>query len=199
MRCEKKGEGRDHALTLFVLLACCVAGEYLHLSNPDDPAKPIIGHIFKVFVPKGSVCLSSSRSFRRVADFRPLSCSTFDSCRSDKVGLSVCWYFRPEQTIHPADRTFYEHEVFKTGEFASKNDASQKVGENKGADFRSLCCRSSIRRSRSGGYHREDRMPVLHQGDPRTTQAAWMVPWLAALFVLFSSFSCSPLPVLALN
>lgn len=34
------------------------------------------------------------------------------------MSISVCWYFRPEQTIHPADRTFYESEVFKTAQFA---------------------------------------------------------------------------------
>jgi len=26
-------------------------GDYVHLMNPDDPAKPIIGQIFKVYVP----------------------------------------------------------------------------------------------------------------------------------------------------
>jgi len=29
----------------------------------------------------------------------------------------VCWYYRPEQTVHKASRTFYENEVFKSGQY----------------------------------------------------------------------------------
>jgi chromatin structure-remodeling complex subunit RSC1/2 len=28
--------------------------------------------------------------------------------------MSVCWYYRAEQTIHPVHRVFWDHEVFKT-------------------------------------------------------------------------------------
>ncbi|BGP53612.1 hypothetical protein JCM8202v2_001179 [Rhodotorula sphaerocarpa] len=35
--------------------------------------------------------------------------------------LSVCWYYRPEETVHPVSRTFYENEVFKTGVFVDHN------------------------------------------------------------------------------
>lgn len=43
-----------------------------------------------------------------------------DSFREKKgqPGLTVCWYNRPEQTIHPAHRQFWEGEVFKTSHFA---------------------------------------------------------------------------------
>lgn len=59
----------------------------MHLINPDDAAKPIVGQIFKAFVPtKGQ--------------------------RSHHV--TVCWYHRPEQTVHTPDRTFFDREVFKT-------------------------------------------------------------------------------------
>ncbi|KAK6906505.1 hypothetical protein I203_100490 [Kwoniella mangroviensis CBS 8507] len=31
--------------------------------------------------------------------------------------VTVCWYFRPEQTVHTPDKMFFEREVFKTGHF----------------------------------------------------------------------------------
>nr|XP_031862624.1 uncharacterized protein CI109_002122 [Kwoniella shandongensis]KAA5529696.1 hypothetical protein CI109_002122 [Kwoniella shandongensis] len=65
-------------------------GDYVHLINPDDATRPIIGQIFKTFVP--------TRGFKT-------------------HHVTVCWYYRPEQTVHPADRMFYEREVFKTGHF----------------------------------------------------------------------------------
>ncbi|KAF8174741.1 RSC complex protein [Pholiota molesta] len=55
--------------------------DWVHLSNPDDPSKPIIGQ-------KG------------------------------QPGITVSWYYRPEQTYHPASRQFWEGEVFKTSHFA---------------------------------------------------------------------------------
>ncbi|WVF67895.1 hypothetical protein IAT40_002656 [Kwoniella sp. CBS 6097] len=65
-------------------------GDYVHLINPDDATRPIIGQIFKTFVP--------TKGYRT-------------------HHVTVCWYFRPEQTVHTPDRRFYEREVFKTGHF----------------------------------------------------------------------------------
>jgi chromatin structure-remodeling complex subunit RSC1/2 len=65
-------------------------GDFVHLINPDDATRPIVGQIFKTFVPtKGH--------------------------RTHHV--TVCWYYRPEQTVHTQDRMFYEREVFKTSHF----------------------------------------------------------------------------------
>lgn len=36
------------------------------------------------------------------------------SSKRGQPGVSVCWYYRPEQTFHPAHRQFWEGEVFKT-------------------------------------------------------------------------------------
>ncbi|KAF8525251.1 hypothetical protein BU17DRAFT_42281 [Hysterangium stoloniferum] len=69
-------------------------GDWVHLMNPDEPAKPIIGQVFKTWTPEG------------------------DAPRKTQQGLTVCWYFRPEQTIHPRHRQFWENEIFKTGHFA---------------------------------------------------------------------------------
>ncbi|ANB15074.1 Rsc2p [Sugiyamaella lignohabitans] len=63
-------------------------GDWVHLSNPNDPAKPIIGQIFRIW---------------QVSD--------------GQKWVNVCWYFRPEQTVHRYDRVFYENEVFKSGQY----------------------------------------------------------------------------------
>ncbi|GAA5953767.1 hypothetical protein JCM21900_006450 [Sporobolomyces salmonicolor] len=64
-------------------------GDWIHLLNSANPAKPIIAQIWQTYKRPDS----------------PQRC------------LSVCWYYRPEETVHPASRTFYENEVFKTGIF----------------------------------------------------------------------------------
>ncbi|KAF9507324.1 hypothetical protein BS47DRAFT_1488923 [Hydnum rufescens UP504] len=63
-------------------------GDYVHLINPDDASRPIVGHIFRTFIPRG---------------------------KHGSQGVSVCWYNLPEQTVHSRNRTFYENEVLKTG------------------------------------------------------------------------------------
>ncbi|BGP29735.1 hypothetical protein JCM10296v2_001480 [Rhodotorula toruloides] len=68
-------------------------GDWVLLLNPDNPGKPIIAQIWKTYRRQDS----------------PQRC------------LSVCWYYRPEETVHPASRTFYENEVFKTGVFMDHN------------------------------------------------------------------------------
>ncbi|KZT09072.1 uncharacterized protein LAESUDRAFT_723382 [Laetiporus sulphureus 93-53] len=78
--------------------------DWLHLSNPDDPSKPIIGQVFKCYI-------------------------SDEPARKGQPGLTVCWYFRPEQTFHPAHRQFWENEVFKTSHFADHplEDVIEKI------------------------------------------------------------------------
>ncbi|KAG8977101.1 hypothetical protein FRB90_008927, partial [Tulasnella sp. 427] len=64
------------------------SGDYVHLMNPNDPSRPIIGQVFKLWIP--------------------------DNGTPGERGIAVCWYFRPEQTFHPPQRPFWEHEIFKT-------------------------------------------------------------------------------------
>ncbi|WWC65270.1 uncharacterized protein I303_107887 [Kwoniella dejecticola CBS 10117] len=77
-------------------------GDYVHLINPDDATRPIIGQIFKTFVP--------TKGYRT-------------------HHVTVCWYFRPEQTVHPPNKMFFEREVFKTGHFCDHpvEDILEKV------------------------------------------------------------------------
>ncbi|KAL7420864.1 hypothetical protein Q5752_004818 [Cryptotrichosporon argae] len=65
-------------------------GDWVHLVNPDDASKPIVGQIWKTFVPNKGYATHH---------------------------VTVCWYFRPEQTIHPAEQRFFEREVFKSTRF----------------------------------------------------------------------------------
>jgi BAH domain len=63
-------------------------GDFVHLSNPDDMSRPLIGQIWACWGP------------------------------ADRQSFTVCWYFRPEQTSHRPNHPFYENEVIKTGWFS---------------------------------------------------------------------------------
>ncbi|KAH8111512.1 hypothetical protein DFH11DRAFT_1613715 [Phellopilus nigrolimitatus] len=67
--------------------------DWLHLANPDDPGRPIVAQVFKCWVSE-------------------------EASKKGRPGVTACWYYRPEQTFHPANRQFWEGEVFKTGHFA---------------------------------------------------------------------------------
>ncbi|KZV81764.1 hypothetical protein EXIGLDRAFT_685606, partial [Exidia glandulosa HHB12029] len=79
------------------------AGDWVHLMNPDDASKPIVAQVWKTF--------------------------TKEDDSSDEKYLTVCWYFRPEQTYHPPHRQFWENELFKTAYFVEHNvrDVLEKV------------------------------------------------------------------------
>ncbi|EEB08625.2 RSC complex subunit Rsc1 [Schizosaccharomyces japonicus yFS275] len=73
-------------------------GDWVHIYNQNDPNKPIIAQIFKIW--KG-------------VEGVPY--------------VTACWYYRPEQTVHRADRVFYENEVFKTSQYRD-HPVSEIVG-----------------------------------------------------------------------
>ncbi|KZS91702.1 hypothetical protein SISNIDRAFT_413701 [Sistotremastrum niveocremeum HHB9708] len=79
-------------------------GDWVHLINPDDPTKPIVAQIFKTWI-------------------------SDEPSRKGHLGVTVCWYYRPEQTYHPPVRQFWENEVFKTGHFAEHviEDVIEKI------------------------------------------------------------------------
>ncbi|KAI0034332.1 hypothetical protein K488DRAFT_9522, partial [Vararia minispora EC-137] len=78
--------------------------DWVHVANPDDPSRPIMGQVFK--------CWLSDEAHVK-----------------GQPGITVCWYYRPEQTVHPAHRQFWENEVFKTSHFADHplEDVIEKV------------------------------------------------------------------------
>ncbi|KAL4064792.1 hypothetical protein V8B97DRAFT_1987062 [Scleroderma yunnanense] len=78
--------------------------DWLHLSNPDDPSRPIIGHVFRCWI-------------------------SDEPAKKGQPGVTVCWYYRPEQTFHPAHTLFMEKEVFKTSHFADHpvEDVIEKI------------------------------------------------------------------------
>jgi chromatin structure-remodeling complex subunit RSC1/2 len=63
-------------------------GDWIHLHNANDLTKPIPAQIYRIF---------------RSAEGKPT--------------VNVCWYYRPEQTIHRYDKHFFPNEVVKTGRY----------------------------------------------------------------------------------
>ncbi|SCU78252.1 LAFA_0A05688g1_1 [Lachancea sp. 'fantastica'] len=63
-------------------------GDWILIHNSNDPKKPTIAQIFRLW-------------------------HTSDGRR----WLNACWYLRPEQTVHRADRIFYKNEVVKSGQY----------------------------------------------------------------------------------
>ncbi len=96
--------------------------DWVHLSNPDDPSRPIIAQVFRCWV-------SVEPYVSEVLYLR--SILKYHRSKKGQQGLTVSWYYRPEQvckgllkgglvyskgtqTFHSADRNFWEGEVFKT-------------------------------------------------------------------------------------
>ncbi|KAK9481317.1 hypothetical protein V1514DRAFT_323523 [Lipomyces japonicus] len=63
-------------------------GDWVHISNLNDPSRPTVAQIFRTW--QGS---------------------------DGRKWINACWYFRPEQTVHRADKFFYENEVVKSGQY----------------------------------------------------------------------------------
>ena len=63
-------------------------GDWVHLQNPNDLTKPIPAQIYRTYK------------------------------NPDGQGMvNVCWYYRPEQTVHRFDKHFLPNEVVKTGRY----------------------------------------------------------------------------------
>ncbi|KAF4121589.1 chromatin structure-remodeling complex subunit RSC1/2 [Geosmithia morbida] len=63
-------------------------GDWVHIRNPNDLAKPIVAQIFRTW-----------------------------QDREGQKWINACWYYRPEQTVHRFDKHFFDHEVVKTGQY----------------------------------------------------------------------------------
>ncbi|KAF8878456.1 hypothetical protein BD779DRAFT_1554735 [Infundibulicybe gibba] len=79
-------------------------GDWVHLSNPDDPSRPIVAQVFG--------CWRST-----------------ESSREQQEGLTVCWYFRPEQTFHAITKVFWDGEILKSATVVNQGieDLIEKV------------------------------------------------------------------------
>lgn len=63
-------------------------GNWILINNINDPLRPTVAQIFRLWQQEdGELC------------------------------MNVCWYYRPEWTVHRVDRLFLENEVFKTGQY----------------------------------------------------------------------------------
>ncbi|SMY29063.1 unnamed protein product [Zymoseptoria tritici ST99CH_1A5] len=63
-------------------------GDWVHVQNPNDLTKPIPAQIYRTY---------------KVQDGQNM--------------VNVCWYYRPEQTVHRFDKHFFSNEVVKTGRY----------------------------------------------------------------------------------
>lgn len=63
-------------------------GNWVLVKNSNDPLRPIVGQIFRLWQQEDGV-----------------------------LCMNVCWYYRPEWTVHRCDRLFLENEVVKTGQY----------------------------------------------------------------------------------
>lgn len=64
-------------------------GDWILINNPNDPQKPIVAQLFRIW----------------------------QTPQDGQRWINVCWYLRPEQTVHRVDRLFYDNEVFKSGQY----------------------------------------------------------------------------------
>lgn len=50
---------------------------------------------------------------------KPIPCQIYRTWQNTEGGqyINVCWYYRPEQTVHRFDKHFLENEVVKTGQY----------------------------------------------------------------------------------
>lgn len=63
-------------------------GNWVLIANPNDSMRPTVGQIFRLWQQEdGEMC------------------------------MNVCWYYRPEWTVHRVDRLFLDNEVVKTGQY----------------------------------------------------------------------------------
>jgi chromatin structure-remodeling complex subunit RSC1/2 len=63
-------------------------GDWVHIRNPNDLTKPVPAQIYRTY---------------QSQDKKPM--------------VNVCWYYRPEQTVHRFDKHFLADEVVKTGRY----------------------------------------------------------------------------------
>jgi len=65
-----------------------ILGDWVHIRNVNDMAKPIVAQIFRTW-----------------------------QDRAGQRWINACWYYRPEQTVHRYEKHFFENEVAKTGQY----------------------------------------------------------------------------------
>ncbi|KAG6333434.1 hypothetical protein ID866_5655 [Astraeus odoratus] len=71
--------------------------DWLHLSNPDDPSRPIVGHVFRCWLSDDPFV---SLIFFCLPPFLSLTLSIsilLPRAKKGQAGVTVCWYYRPEQ------------------------------------------------------------------------------------------------------
>lgn len=65
-------------------------GDWVHLSNPDDPSRPIIAQVFRCWI-------SEDEYARRPALTSSYAYISLPSAKKGQLGITASWYYRPEQ------------------------------------------------------------------------------------------------------
>lgn len=117
-----------------------------------------------------------------------------NSERKGQPGITVSWYYRPEQvgalcpprlfeahsahcqTYHPANKQFWEGEVFKTSTYISHLFFGHSTDRMVDIDTDTILkTNRPLRGPPSRRYHREDRLPVHRTAHPRPAAPAVLV------------------------
>ncbi|KAJ3728533.1 hypothetical protein C8R42DRAFT_266607 [Lentinula raphanica] len=99
-------------------------GDWVHLANGSDVysattagggggvGRPIVAQVWKVWKKQIDATKSSPNGVVVNGDHNGISEKEY------RYGVTVCWYYRPEETFHSPQRVFWENEVFKSSHFA---------------------------------------------------------------------------------
>ncbi|KAF8823850.1 hypothetical protein HHX47_DHR9000478 [Lentinula edodes] len=100
-------------------------GDWVHLANGSDmysgtgagagggAGRPIVAQVWKVWQMQTNATSASTNGATSSRSQNGVS------SKGDGDGITVCWYYRPEETFHSSQRVFWENEVFKSNHFAS--------------------------------------------------------------------------------
>ncbi|KAJ3758758.1 RSC complex protein [Lentinula raphanica] len=98
-------------------------GDWVHLANGSDVysatsagggggvGRPIVAQVWKIWKKKIDATKSSPNGVVANGDHNGISEKEY------RYGVTVCWYYRPEETFHSPQRFFWENEVFKSSHF----------------------------------------------------------------------------------
>lgn len=98
-------------------------GDWVHLANGSDmysgtgagagggAGRPIVAQVWKVWQMQTNATSASTNGATSSRSQNGVS------SKGDGDGITVCWYYRPEETFHSSQRVFWENEVFKSSEF----------------------------------------------------------------------------------
>ncbi|KAJ3738797.1 hypothetical protein DFH05DRAFT_735327 [Lentinula detonsa] len=102
-------------------------GDWVHLANGTDmysgagggggggAGRPTVAQVWKVW----QTIINTTNRNAGANGVGPSGGQDVFSEKEGQYGITVCWYYRPEETFHSPQRVFWENEIFKSNHFAS--------------------------------------------------------------------------------